>query len=69
MVKPYIITSLGHMDDVRWKMVLILQIMIYNGDEIDHKVSEKNLVANTLSLPKCFSIILRQYVPIKPSKT
>ena len=42
--------------------------MIYNGDEIDHKVSEKILVANTLSWPKWLSIILRQYVPIKPLK-
>ena len=47
------------MDDVRWKMVLILQIMIYNDDEIDHKVSEQILVANTLSWPKGFSIMLR----------
>ena len=43
--------------------------MIYNGDEIDHKVSEKILVANTLSWPKWLSIILRQYVPIQPSQT
>ena len=43
--------------------------MMYNGDEIDHKVSEKILVANTLSWPKGFSIMLRQYVPIQPSQT
>ena len=57
------------MDDVRWKMVLIFPIMMYNGDEIDHKVSEKILVANILSWPKGFSILLRQYVPIQPSQT
>ena len=57
------------MDDVRSKMVLILPILIYNGDEIDHKVSEKILVANTPSWPKWLSIILRQYVPIQPSQT
>ena len=43
--------------------------MIYNGNEIDHKVSEQSLVANTLSWHKWFSIILTQYVPIKLSKT
>ena len=43
--------------------------MIYNGNEIDHKVSEQILVAKTLSWHKWFSIILTQYVPIKPSKT
>jgi len=69
VVNPYIVTSVGHMDDVRWKMVLIFPNMMYNGDEIDHKVSEQFFVANTLSWPKGFFIILRQYVPIQPSQT